>query len=407
MSKTPDSVLLESIRLRNFLSYGSDEPALALRPLNVFIGANGSGKSNLIEAISLLHATPGDFTKPIREGGGVTDWLWKGTSGSGVAEIEATVNYPAGLMPLRYRVAFAEAGQRMELVDEAIENESAQDEGQDEVPFFYRYQQGEPVFNYRVGAEQPEGVLDGRIEHQIRRQDLEPNRSVLSQRKDPDRYPELTYLGRQFERIRFFREWNAGRSADVRMPQKVDLPDDFLLESASNLGLIVNSLEHEEGKERLLKGLREILEGVEDITTRLQGGTVQLFLRERGLRKPIPAARLSDGTLQYLCLLAVLTHPNLPPLICIEEPELGLHPDVLSPLADLLIEASERTQLMVTTHSDVLVSALSDTPESVVICERDNTGTHLKRLEKEQLTEWLEDYSLGELWTKGEIGGTR
>ena len=121
----------------------------------------------------------------------------------------------------------------------------------------------------------------------------------------------------------------------------------------------------------------------------------------------VPATRLSDGTLRYLCLLAILCHPNPPPLVCIEEPELGLHPDVLPTLAELLKEASERCQLIVTTHSDILVDAMSDRPEAVLVAEKHESGTVLRRLEASKLKPWLEKYRLGALWTRGEIGGTR
>lgn len=100
----------------------------------------------------------------------------------------------------------------------------------------------------------------------------------------------------------------------------------------------------------------------------IEGGTVQVFFTEGEF--VIPATRLSDGTLRYLCLLAILCDPDPPPLICIEEPELGLHPDVLPKLADHLLAASKYTQLIVTTHSDVLVDAMSETPESIVVCEK-------------------------------------
>ena len=133
---------------------------------------------------------------------------------------------------------------------------------------------------------------------------------------------------------------------------------------------------------------------------------MQLFVHEKG-GKIIPATRLSDGTLRYVCLLAILCHPEPPPLVCLEEPELGLHPDILPTIAELLLDASQRTQLIVTTHSDVLVSALSETPEAVVVCEADERGTHLRRLEREPLRECLAKYSLGDLWLKGQIGGTR
>ncbi len=105
--------------------------------------------------------------------------------------------------------------------------------------------------------------------------------------------------------------------------------------------------------------------------------------------------------------MALLLDPTPPPLICIEEPEIGLHPDILPTIAEMLIEASQRTQLIITTHSDSLVSALSAYPEAVIVCERDNTGTHLHRLEPDKLKDWLENYTLGDLWLMGEIGGDR
>jgi predicted ATPase len=86
---------------------------------------------------------------------------------------------------------------------------------------------------------------------------------------------------------------------------------------------------------------------------------------------------------------------------------MGLHPDLLPPLARLLQEASERMQLIVTTHSDVLVDALTDTPESVIVCEKHEGSTTMRRLNKEGLSAWLEKYSLGQLWRSGEIGGNR
>ena len=132
---------------------------------------------------------------------------------------------------------------------------------------------------------------------------------------------------------------------------------------------------------------------------------MQVFFHESGFT--IPATRLSDGTLRYLCLLAILCHPSPPPLICIEEPELGLHPDLLPKLADLLVEASKRTQLVVTTHSDILVDAMTEHPEDVVVFEKHDGCTEAKRLDADHLSVWLEKYRLGDLWLRGEIGGTR
>jgi predicted ATPase len=338
------------------------------------------------------------------------EWLWKGGKTIPTAKVEATVVYPEGIMPLRYRLSMTLVGQRLEIVDEAIENEGPTKSPKTDVDFFYRFQGGNPALNVRtaIGARVRAGTDEGRTRRHLRREDLSPEQSVLSQWKDPDQYPEITYLGHQFANMRFYREWNLGRYTAPRMPQRADLPDDFLLEDASNLGLILNDLQNRSATRQVLLGkFRQCYESVEEITTKVQGGTVQIFVHEKGLNQPIPATRLSDGTLRYLCLLTLLCHPTPPPLLCIEEPELGLHPDILTTVAELLVEASQRTQLIVTTHSDALVSALTDTPESVLVFEHDDTGTHLRRLEATRLKQWFEKYSLGELWRMGEIGGTR
>lgn len=234
------------------------------------------------------------------------------------------------------------------------------------------------------------------------------NQSVLSQRKDPDQYPELTYIGRQFSKIKLYREWNMGRYSSPRLPQPSDLPEDFLMEDMSNLGLVLNDLQHRPNiKKTIVEKLRLFYDEFDDITTRIHGGTVQIYLHEKNLTQPIPATRVSDGTLRFLCLLVVLCHPEPPPLIGIEEPELGMHPDMLPDIAKLLSEASERTQLVVTTHSDILIDELTEIPDSVLVCEKDKGSTSMRRLDAESLKIWLEKYSLGELWRSGEIGGNR
>jgi predicted ATPase len=399
---------LKSIELRSFLSYGPDASPIELLPLNVLIGPNTSGKSNLLEAVNVLRATPSDITQPIRDGGGVEDYLWKGlgTSGAPTAVIEAIVDYPEGNSPLKYRLAFSMLGQRFEIVDEAIENPTPSP-GEADVYFYYRFQEGNPVVNIRAKAEAQAASSQDRVRRSLHRESVAVGQSILSQRKDPDQYPEITYLGNQFSKVKLYREWGLGRNTGPRKPQKVDLPSDFLSEDGENLPLVLNYLESRSEMRSVINDyLKKLDESAETVVARFLGGTVQLFVHERGL-KEIPATRLSDETLRYLCLLAVLCHPEPPRLVCLEEPEIGLHPDVLSTVAELLVRASERSQLIVTTHSDILISALTENAESVLICARDANGSRLTRLEPERLKEWLDRYSLGELWTMGELGGNR
>ena len=394
---------IRTIRLDNILSFGPGDAEFPLEPLNILIGPNASGKSNLVEALSLLQAAPRDLQQPIREGGGVRDWIWKGALGTPRATVDVTVEYPKGPVALRYRLSFTETGGRFELRDEAIENERPATPHDSRPYFYYRYEEGHPVLNVITTTEE-----NDRSNRRLMREDVRPDQSILSQRRDPDSYPELTYLANQFGQISFYREWNLGRSTPPRLPQRADLQQDRLLEDASNLGLVLNDLlNRPDVKRRILELMRDFYPSVEDILTSVSGGTVQIFFHEKGLRHAVPATRLSDGSLRYLCLLSVLCHPDPPPVVCIEEPEIGLHPDVIPEVAKLLVEASSRSQIFVTTHSDVLVDALTDLPEAVIVCEKPEGTTQLRRLNTEELKPWLEEYRLGELWTRGEIGGNR
>ena len=385
---------IQSLRLSGLLSFAPDSPPLELRRLNVLIGPNGSGKSNLIEAIELLAATPRDLAATIRDGGGPGEWLWKGSAG-GRAEIEAVLEGAPTGRPLRYRIQLDAVQSRVEITDEAIEETKpapGKPPGYD-VFFYYRFQQGNPVIN----------VADGRPRH-LQRENLRPDQSVLAQRKDPDLYPEVTWVGERLGAFHTFREWSFGRYVALRQPQPADLPEDRLLADSRNLALVLNQVEHDGGGARLNALMRRFYPRFERLSTLIAGGTVRFYLHERGFAAPIPATRLSDGTIRFIALAAALLVRYPPPLLCIEEPELGLHPDALPLLGELLVEASEKTQLIVTTHSDALVSALTDHVEAVVACERLGDGTTLRRLDSSQLSTWLDEYRLGDLWRMGELG---
>jgi predicted ATPase len=401
-------MLIKSLRIKSLLSFGPDTESLPLAQLNVLIGPNGSGKSNFLEAISLLQAAPKDLSGPVKEIGGVRDWLWKGAT-KPVASLEVMVENPRGKMPLRHVLSFTEHGSRFELIEERIENERPFP-GKTVPYFFYRFQNGYPVLK-ESPAEEARAPRDAGAhaqeageERELKRETLNPEQSILSQVKDPERYPVLAHLESCYSRIAIYREWSFGRYTPPRQEQKADLRTDSLVATCENLALVLNKI-RPKGRKRLLDALKALYPEIQDFNVQVEAGRVQLFLEEGNYS--IPATRLSDGTLRYLCLLAILCHPEPPPLVCVEEPELGLHPDVLPELARLLVEASEHTQLIITTHSDILVDAMTERPESVVVCEKSDGQTEMHRLKKEHLEAWLDKYRLGQLWTKGQLGGTR
>ena len=358
-------MLLRRLKVSGMLSFGPKGLDLPLEPLNVLIGPNGSGKSNLLEAIGLLRAAASDLAEPIARRGGPDEFLWKGPVAPPIPHMEAVVDFPP-TRALRHVLSMPAIGGRIAVPSERVEVLSGE-RCTKVIPG--GTEQGKPMLHFAAPQ------------------------------------TELWHLKEQYEAIRLYRNWAFGPDAPLRAPCGAHGHSDFLDEGCGNLALVLSHF-YGEQKDALLDALRSLYEGILDYRCRVTGGTVALFLEEKGNRA-IPATLLSDGTLRYLCLLAVLLHPQPPPLICIEEPELGLHPDLLPTLSDLMREASQRSQLVITTHSDVLVDALTDQPESVVICEKHDGETEMCRLDKADLSKWLDDYSLGNLWTSGELGGNR
>jgi predicted ATPase len=227
--------------------------------------------------------------------------------------------------------------------------------------------------------------------------------SVMNHPEVYVRNTELFFLNEAYHNISIFKNWHF---VSLTSPQAADSRNDKLFEDMSNYQMVLNRLFIQpEVKQKVISSLSDLIEGVVDVTVLTQFGHVQLYLTEG--KFSIPATRLSDGTLRYLCLLAILCDPDPPALICIEEPELGLHPDILPSLAEHIISASKRTQLIVTTHSEILVDAMTETPESVVVCEKHNGKTELQRLKAGDLAPYLGEYRLGNLWIDGDLGGKR
>ena len=402
-ARPPDAgnLLIRRLKISGMLSFGPQGIELPMEPLNVLIGPNGSGKSNFIAALALLQAAPKDLSAPVKRMGGISEWLWKGDDAPPPATIDAVVNYPEGTMPLRHVLEIGRQGERFEVGDERIENESP-NAGETQPYFYYRYRRGNPVINDFIDE------LGGpRRERRLRRSTVYPEESILSQRDDPDLYPELGWLQKQYRRIRLYRNWEFGPDAGLRQSPRADEPSNFLTERGENLPLVLSRMRGD-SRQAFVKSLQQIYDGIEDFQVEVGGGRADLFMVERGAGKRyIPASRLSDGTLRYMALAAILLDPNPPPLVVIEEPELGLHPDVVLGIGELLVKASERTQLVVTTHSRILIDTLEECPSSVVVCEKENGESRFERLDPERLSEWLDEYTPGYLWSIGELGGNR
>lgn len=223
---------IKTIKLDNFLSFGPDSKEIGLGPLNILVGPNGAGKSNFLEAFAILKAAPINVLEPIRDGGGASDWIFKGPGRKRDSQIEVVTS---GRRGLRYALSFTESGKRFEITDERIENPEPEP-NHDEPYFYYRYENNHPVIN--VKNENSEGYS----QRNLKREAIDPEKSILEQRKDPDSYPELTRLGEFFSQIRIYRNWTFGRYTAPRLLQPSNLSTKWVSEDASNLGLVLNRL---------------------------------------------------------------------------------------------------------------------------------------------------------------------
>ena len=404
-------MLINSLHLKNILSF--KDTKLDLQPLNVLIGANGSGKSNLIDVIALLQAVPNDLAGFLRRNGPTGDWKWKGNDppapGSHILEMQADLCDPEQLgMPFRYALRFEASYDGLKVIDETLAD--SQPDVDSKGPYFIRNQDGsghampsdEANYIYEMTGEAPRTRLTPDT--------VSSTQSAFNTFRSPLVFPVPSRIAERLSAIKVYRGWEVGRNSPVRHPQRTDGDPNFLEEDFSNLALVVNDLLGRRIEPSLNDYLKRFYESYESLHTRIFGNTVELIVNETGMTGALPASRLSDGTIRFIALLSILCHPNPPPLICIEEPEIAMHPDSQDLVVQLLKQASERTQLIVTTHSPWLIDRMSDEPDAVIVCERDchpAKGTQFNRLSLDKLDDWLEDYTLGDTWMRGAVGGVR
>ena len=397
-------MLIKSLHLKNILSF--KDTRLDLQPLNVLIGANGSGKSNLIDVIGLLKAVPSDIAGFLRSNGPTDDWIWKGTGWEEtpfqIAEVAVRLDNPGS--QFGYELKIIVQNDRVHSIDERLDLMAGDREYSYAHPFFRADNAQAQLWPTR-----PDCTLAEFGDEPIT-VDVARGKSVLSEIRSYADYPAITEIARMLSAIRVYRSWEVGRDSPARRPQRTDGDPNFLEEDFSNLALVVNDLLSRRLEPSLDSYLQRFYESYESLHPRIFGNTIELIVNETGMSSALPASRLSDGTIRFIALLAILCHPNPPPLICIEEPEIAMHPDSQDLVVQLLKRASERTQLIVTTHSPWLIDRLSATPDHVVVCERDRhpvDGTKFKRFTRKELDDWLEDQPLGEVWMAGAMGGVR
>lgn len=399
---------LRQLVIEGLLSFG-EMTSFDFGQLNILVGPNGSGKSNLLDCIRILRYAPFNIQDAFIDSG-FEDWLYKGAnSQSGIAFLQVIVKVPELpdmiLHKIRLGPSLNSRAPLEEVVSSALEVKEQADLFNEQTSQFHEKANPYFVGSYRSVATL--SILGPGKRRRERAFDYDPFRSILSQIRDTVQYPEITRLSSLYTNFRIYSEWTFGRNSNLREAASTSRSDPILSESMDDLALVLNSFEKTSTHEKIRVFLRELKETYHDYVTRVLFGRVGIELVEAPFDLPLPARRLSDGTLRFLALAAILLQPNPPPLICLEEPELGMHPDMIRMVARMIIDASTRTQLVITTHSEHLLVALQDDFDVLFAFNAGLTGSLVRRFSKKEHEAWRQEHTLGELWTSGELGGNR
>jgi len=326
---------------------------LHLSQINVLTGANGTGKTNLYNSVFLLaKAAAGGFAQVVAEEGGMPSVLWAGARKSrslGAIRLE----------PVRMTLGIKTDTFSYELVCGLPKQTSGEKSA---------FSLDPEVKEERVWMDAPHGlkvtfferspkgawILDNDERLADYSGELLPTESVLSQLREPHLYPELSSLRAEISRWRFYHHFRTDAESPLRHPQ-VGVRTPVLAHDGRDLAAALQTINEVGQSQDLHEAIRQAFPGASlEIEHDEDTGMFAVLLRMPGLRRPLRARELSDGTLRYLCLLAALLSPHPPSLLALNEPETSLHPDLLEPLAKQLVNAGKYSQLWVVTHSQRL-----------------------------------------------------
>ena len=337
---------------------------LELRSLNVLIGANGSGKSNFLRAIDVLR--------------------------TGIIDSDRIPDY----------------GRRAGGADCLLHYGSKTTEQINIRAWF-----GGKVFNYLRDFELVLGRTDddGLVPSTAARKPLYPPGIDVNVPVHDVRERRIDFLQDAMSGWRIFHFHDTGPTSPLKKTCKLH-DNRRLREDGSNLAAFLYLLKHryERDYNQIRKVVAMTAPFFEDFALRpleLNKETIRLEWRHQRSDDYFNASSISDGTLRFIALATLFLQPEAlrPALILVDEPELGLHPHAITLMASLIKKASVFSQVIVATQSPTLLDHFE--PEDVLVADRVDGATELRRLDEDRLKKWLEDYSLGQLWEKNELGG--
>ena len=340
-----------------------------LRDVNILIGANGSGKSNFISFFWLIHEMAEERLQfAVNKHGGADPHLFLG---------------PKHTDSVAGKLLLGQQGYEFRLVPTTDNRLIFREEN----GFF---EKDPPPVHQSLGSGHSESVLKMRTEK-------DGNAAVAS------------CIYKAISDWTFYHFHDTGNIASVRRPRTIR-DNEYLRPDAGNLAaFLFNVRQKDQGRYDLIRDtIRLAAPFFDDFRLRpVRLGNGDAMIQPEWTQKhtdfPFHPSQLSDGTLRFICLTAALLQPDLPAAMFFDEPELGLHPEAIQILAGLLRQAESRTQIIAATQSATFLNYFR--PEDVIVTDRENGESVFRRLSSENLNEWLEEYSLGELWQKNVFEG--
>jgi predicted ATPase len=365
---------LDKLTIKGFKSIRSLEN-FELKKLNILIGGNGAGKSNLIDFFRLLRAMmelplPGlassNLAAYIEDGGSSTDFLHNGPKVTAQIEIETR---------------FGSNGYRFKLAPTVNETFLINDEA--------RYYGGGATGWWDLGS----GHTTPKLLTDRNKRGASGGRNVSY------------YIYNAISSWKIYHFHDTSKLAPMRRFESID-DNENLRFDAANIAPFLLKLKEDDSDtyQKIINTIQLAAPFFDDFVLRPnKQETVRLRWRQKGSDYPLKPHHLSDGTIRFICLATALLQPDPPSTIIIDEPELGLHPFALDVLAGLFRDVSTRTQLIVSTQSASLLNHFE--PDEVVVVDRVQGASRFRRLDMESLAAWLEDFALGELWQKNVFDG--
>ncbi|MDD2763946.1 MAG: AAA family ATPase [Opitutaceae bacterium] len=364
---------LQRISLSGFKSI-REVKDLEFRQLNVLIGANGAGKSNLISFFKLLNfAMTNSLKEYVARTGYANSLLHLGSQQT--KQITAALAFRMNRGTNIYELTLSQAAG-----DSLIFTEESVTWHEDEHP------RGPRKTVLGVGVEKT--LL------------IEPTRQ---------NDPTVKIVRALLAGTRVYQFHDTSSASPLRSKWKVD-DNHYLFDHGGNLAPVLYYLREQRRPtyDIIVSTIQQGVPFFEDFSLqpdRLNPTVIDLRWREKGATYEFGPHQISDGTLRFMALVTLLSLPreDRPGIMIIDEPELGLHPSAIGILADLLGVASAASQVIVSTQSVTLVNQLS--PDDVIVVDREDGQSVFRRLDQDALKDWLAEYSMGELWEKNVLGG--